>query len=164
MRKSIVRIACDLRSFAGEARPSFSTSAIIGASFPSVLVTGHELPLGVDELVSIGKTTTIFYRRGLQPSFQRLAIAHAIAHLIFDAPSNSSGPSEQAPGCPFSELRADEFACELLAPSALLLSEFPEHLLARDENDRSYLDALDSMASLFQVPRWVVRAQMTNDD
>lgn len=102
----------------------------------------------------------IFYQRSLPSSQQRLAIAHAFAHLLFDVEGDKVANEDNC-GDSAVELRADEFAAELLAPARLVVQSFPEHLLERPDDDDAVLDVIDGISSKFNVPRWVVRAQLS---
>ncbi len=147
---SIAARAGELRLRAGQINPPFSTRIILDTAFPTALVTGCDLPDGVDEVVSITDgDPVILYRRGLPVPEQRFAIAHALGHLVFDRIVGACRPGYV--GDPTRELRADEFAAELLVPFfafQCLLEWAP----ADEGADRDlYLDQVDRLASLFNV-------------
>lgn len=152
VESQLARIASDLRELAGERTPAYRTRALVEAVFPGTLVTGGHLPDGIDEMVT--RTTDgplIVYRRSLPGPEQRLVIAHALAHLVFD---------DDRPGVPEIEARADAFAVELLAPLAAvrsLVTRWP----CRDADDHElYLDHVDEIASRFAVPAHVIDSQI----
>jgi Zn-dependent peptidase ImmA (M78 family) len=156
MRQSaLVEIAAGLRDKAGQTEPAFSTRQIVEASFPTALVTGRQLPPGIDEAVSeTADGIVILYRRSLPTSSQRFVIAHALAHVIFDRHRGGCRPGSA--GHQSREDRADRFAAELLLPIARLeeyVGCWPS--LVQAENDR-YLDQVDEIASHFQVPSGLV--------
>ena len=116
---TLVETAVDLRRRAGQVEPAFSTRQIIDACFPDALVTGRELPPGIDEVVSISPDgPVIIYRRGLPTPSQRFVIAHALAHVMFDRVRGGCRPGSV--GHKSREERADRFAAELLIPLELL--------------------------------------------
>jgi hypothetical protein len=150
---ALVEIAAELRHRSNQTEPSFSTRQIIDACFPHALVTGRQLPPGVDEAVSeTPQGIVILYRRGLPTPSQRFVIAHALAHVIFDrvrggARAGSTGHASR-------EKRADRFAAELLIPLAVLrdyVGAWPD-----DPDQERYLDQVDEIASHFQVPSGLV--------
>ena len=151
----LVEKAAELRSRSGQYEPAFSTRLIIDECFPDVLVTGSALEPGIDELVSsTPQGPIILYRRGLATPDQRFAIAHGLAHLIFDGNNGICRPGYV--GDPERELRADRFAAELLVP----LVELRPYVGRRPSTNRTehelYLDMVDEIASHFHVPAWVV--------
>lgn len=131
----------------------------MSAAFPDVLVTGYELPRGIDEAVSrTAEGAVILYRRGLSTAEQRVAIAHGLAHLIFD---ERSCRTTRTPWRDVArERRADTFAAELLVPLdelAPLLRVLP----SRDRDEQQlYLDHVDHLASIFQVPSQLIRSRI----
>lgn len=158
MPHSLADVASDLRLRAKQNRPAFSTNQIIAMAFPEVLVTGYELPRGVDEAVSrMTRGPVLLYRRGLSTAEQRMAIAHGLAHLIYDDDAPCAGGRA---GSPMRERRADAFAAELLVPLdelAKLLRVMP----SKDPDEQQlYLDHVDYLASLFQVPASVIRKRI----
>lgn len=103
----------------------------------------------------------ILYRRDLPVGAQRFAIAHGIAHLIFDFVNDKSiAPLND----PFVEKRADDFAAELLVPLselAPMVSRWPEGTEVDPDVDREiYLDQVDEIASCFNVPPLVIDGQI----
>ena len=155
----LVEVAANLRRRSGQIEPAFSTRQIIEACFPDTLVTGGSLPPGIDEMVSRrADGPVIIYARSLPGPCQRFAIAHALAHLLFD---NSS--ARVRPGClgiPANEERADAFAAELLAP----LDELAPYVgcgPSRDpEEHEIYLDQVDEIASHFALPAHVIDSRI----
>lgn len=152
----VVGVASDLRARARQNVPAFSTKAILAEAFPDALVTGRTLPDGIDEVVSITATgPVILYRRELTIPAQRFAIAHAIAHLIFDRDAGVCRPGYV--GDPERESRADHFACELLVPFVVLLPMIEAQPTDTVSVSREvYLDHVDDLASRFHVPAWVI--------
>jgi len=155
----MVEIAAELRRRAGLTKPPFSTSKIIEACFPEILVTGFQLPRGVDELVSsASEGPTILYSRSLSAPEQRSAIAHGLAHLIFDDRSACIRPGRA--GIPKSERRADFFSSELLVPIADLRPLVEVIPADHGEEREIYLDHVDRLASFFAMPAPVVDVQI----
>jgi len=151
----MVEVAHSLRVRAQLSRPAFSTRAIVDASFPDAVVTGHDLPVGVDEAVTrTDEGIVILYRRGLSSPEQRFAIAHAVGHLLYDHVT-AKKVSEA-----FRERRADRFASELLVPLyelARVLEVLPSK---NPDEQRIYLDHVDQLASYFNVPAMLVRSRI----
>jgi Zn-dependent peptidase ImmA (M78 family) len=158
MTSTLADVACELRSRAKQSAPAFSTSQIIAMAFPEVLVTGYDLPTGIDEAVSrMSRGPVLLYRRGISTAEQRIAIAHGLAHLIFD----DDAPCERGrAGTPMRERRADAFAAELLVP----LDELAKVLRVMPSKDRDeqqlYLDHVDYLASMFKVPAVIIRKRI----
>lgn len=152
---TLVETAADLRRRAGQTEPAFSTRQIIDACFPDVLVTGRDLPPGIDEAVSVARAgSVILYRRALPVSSQRIAIAHGLAHVIFDRTRGGCRPGSA--GQPAREARADRFAAELLLPLSVLreyIGRWPSKIEIEQEK---YLDQADEIASHFNVPAGLV--------
>ena len=121
-------------------------------------MTGGILPDDVDEIVSRDVNgPVIIYARRLSPPEQRFAIAHAVAHLIFDGDEACIRPGSA--GIPANEERADAFAAELLAPLAALrphVSRWP----SSGEDHEIYLDQVDVLASKFGVLSSVIDSQI----
>jgi Zn-dependent peptidase ImmA (M78 family) len=158
MLNSLADVASDLRSRAKQTRPAFSTNQIIAMTFPEVLVTGYELPCGIDEAVSrMTRGPVLLYRRSLSTAEQRVAIAHGLAHLIYD---DDARCARGRAGSPSRERRADAFAAELLVP----LDELAKVLRVMPSKDpdeqQLYLDHVDHLASIFQVPSSVIRKRI----
>jgi Zn-dependent peptidase ImmA (M78 family) len=156
MYSPIVDIASDLRRRAKQAVPAFSTSRLVSTAFPDAIVTGYDLPSGIDEAVSRTKDgIVILYRRGMSTAEQRVAIAHGVAHLLFDDDCRSGFVGSAA-----RERRADAFAAELLVPLdelAKLLRVLP----SKDPDEQQlYLDHVDHLASVFQVPAPLIRVRI----
>jgi hypothetical protein len=155
----IAAAAAELRERAGVETAPYSGRAIIERCFPHVLVTGGELPRGVAEVVETrGGKATIWYNRRMNTAAHRVAVAHGLAHLIFDAPSGrlECGASSSSAGAP--ERRADLFAGELLTPFADLDRHFEGEIFPRDPVDRRVFDdEVDHAASKFKVPAGFLR-------
>lgn len=154
-----VEIAAALRARAGLTKAPYSTSTIIEHCFPDILVTGFRLPAGVDELVTVAREgPVILYSRALPILEQRYAIAHALAHLIFDDKDVCMRVGRA--GVAANEQRADDFGAELLAPLtevAALARLWP----SQDAEDHEiYLDHVDQIASRFSVPSGVIDSQI----
>lgn len=151
---TLVETAANLRRRARQLQPPFSTRKIIAASFPKVAVTGRTLPPRIDELATRTRDGgLIVYRRDLPIPDQRVAIAHGLAHLIFDDDKDACAVGSV--GTPACELRADAFAAELLAPLEILLREM-KRWRDRSQSREIYLDRVDQLASLFHVPADVI--------
>jgi hypothetical protein len=153
--KTITRIAESLRRRSGQSTPYYSTRQIIDACYPGTLVTGRRLPASCHELTVVDEHAfrshhaphAIVYRRDLPIPDQRLAIAHGLAHVIFDGPHGFDCADRNHPR----EVRCDRFAAELLVP----LIDLPEFVSVGpsknpDENE-TYLDQVDQIASHFHV-------------
>lgn len=146
---TMVEIAADLRRRSNQTTPAFSTQQIVAACFPDAVVTGHELPPKIDEVVSrTPDGIVILYRRGMSTAEQRVAIAHAIGHLLFDGPEAAARPGHL--GIVECEARADDLAAELLVP----LAELQHHVsvMPGAGTEALYLDQVDLIASFFHVP------------
>jgi hypothetical protein len=156
---TLVEIAANLRHKSNQHDPSFSTRLIIDACFPNALVTGRELPPGIDEAVSVTPAgATILYRRGLPTSSQRFAIAHGLAHVLFDRVRGGCRPGSA--GHKSREDRADRFAAELLVPLSILreyVGRFPSEDPVEQEK---YLDQVDEIASHFHVPSGLINKRI----
>lgn len=151
---AIADIAAALRERAGEQEPAFSTRKIIEASFDDVVVTGATLPSGVFGALSrTDDGPVILYAHGIGAAKQRLAIAHELAHFLFDG--IEACRSATRPCDPIAESRADLFADELLVPLIELrpyVCRWPSV-----ESDREiYLDMVDEISSHFGVPADVI--------
>lgn len=156
---SIVQVAAEIRFRAAQIAPPFSTSKIIETCFPMALVTGFRLPPGVDEVVTLAaEGPTILYSRSLPVPDQRIAIAHGLAHLLFDDRSVCMKPGRA--GVPHNEARADRFAAELLAPSAEVAMRARCAPSEDPEEYEIYLDQLEQLASAFGVPVAVIDSQL----
>ncbi len=156
---TLVEIAADLRRRAGQTEPAYSTRQIVESCFPGALVTGGKLPAGVDEIVSRrADGPVIIYARSLSGPEQRFAIAHALAHLLFDGDDAQARPGFA--GLSESEARADRFAAELLAPLDELrpyVGRFPS---TDAEEHEIYLDQVDEISSHFVLPAAVIDLQI----
>jgi Zn-dependent peptidase ImmA (M78 family) len=153
----IREVAAELRIKAGQSRPAYSTRAIIDKCFPGTLVTGRVLPQGILEIVSrTSEGPVIIYSRHLAGPRQRYAIAHAMAHLLFDSADSACRP--QFTGESAVEERADRFADELLVPLACLKPLVTRHPPLRPDgpDHELYLDAVDEISSVFHVPSYVI--------
>lgn len=154
-----VEIAAELRRQAGQKQPPFSTTKIIQSCFPSALITGGNLPIDVHEIVSRRREgPTIVYRRSLSVPEQRIAIAHALAHLLFDDEHACMQPGRA--GIAANEERADRFAADLLVPLDVLRSRVYRWPSREPEDHEVYLDHVDEIASRFGVPAGVIDAQI----
>lgn len=155
----MVEIAAELRRCAGQTKPPYSTSKIIESCFPQILVTGYRLPPGIDELVSsCSEGPTILYSRSLSTPEQRHAIAHGLAHLIFDDRRACMRPGRA--GVPKVERRADFFGAELLAPAADLRAMVELVPADQGEEHELYLDHVDRLASVFVMPAPIIDSQI----
>lgn len=155
----VSRAAADLRRRANQTKPAFSTRRIIDACFPDVLVTGAVLRAGVDELVTRREDgPVIVYARALSGPEQRFAIAHALAHLIFDDAAAAARPG--CAGTAACEARADAFAAELLVPLEELIPFVARRPSTDPEDHEVYLDMVDEIASRFVVPAIVIEEQI----
>lgn len=154
-----VEIAADIRRRAEQTRAPFSTSRIIETCFPDALVTGFRLPPGVDEIVTLCREgPTILYSRALPVPDQRFAIAHALAHLLFDDASVCMLPGRA--GVEAVEARADAFAAELLAPLSEIVADLGRRPSDDPEDHELYLDYLEQLASRYGLPVQVIDAQI----
>lgn len=155
----LVAVAARLRATAGQTEPAFSTRAIVDACFPDAIVTGRRLPAGIHEAVSrTAAGTLIIYQRDLPTPDQRFAIAHALAHVLFD--DARSACRVGFVGDPEAEARADRFAAELLAPLADLIEYVGRQPSDDSAEHEFYLDMVDEIASHFHVPSRVVDMQV----
>jgi Zn-dependent peptidase ImmA (M78 family) len=158
-RRTLEAIAASLRRRADQLEPAFSTRQIIDSCFPGTVVTGRSLPRGVHDLVCVDAGAfrshraphVIMYARDLPTADQRYAIAHALAHIIFDGGQADCGARNSD-----RELRCDRFADALLCP----LDRLDEYVCAfpskEIEAQGIYLDQVDQIASHFHVPQRVV--------
>ena len=153
----LASVAADLRQRSGETEPLFSTRKIIDACFPGLVVTGRELPAGIHEAVSrTPQGGVLIYNRALPTAAKRFAIAHGLAHLLFD--DGMSACRVGFVGDPAVEARADSFAEELLVP----LEALREHVARQPSSNETsmerefYLDQVDEIASHFHVPSHVI--------
>lgn len=152
---TMVEIAADLRHRAGQFEPAYSTHKIIEVAFPDAVVTGRHLPRGVLEAVSrTAEGPVIIYARGLSSAAQRFAIAHALAHLLFDGDEAFRQPGQ--PRCKAVEDRADRFAEELLVPLAELEPYVCRWPSEHEHEHEIYLDMVDEISSHFAVRSEVV--------
>ena len=148
-----------MRRQAGQNQPAFSTQAIIKRCLPRTLVTGRDLPPGILEAVArTDRGPVILYARGVPIGRQRLAISHAIGHLIFDGASAFRQPGQGR--IEHVERRADAFAEELLVP----FDELKKYVRCWPSRKRAehevYLDMVDEIASRFKVPSEVVNRRI----
>jgi len=141
-------MAATLRALSDQVEPPFSLSSIIRSVFPTVIVTGRDLPAGVEEVAALTcDGPLIIYRRDLPLGARRFAIAHALAHLLYDADTKGVQP-----GRPFSvrrEIRADVFALELLAPHVSMIRHV---LIWPSAGEPSNADQSVRIAASFGVP------------
>lgn len=149
--------AARIRAIASVAEPPFSTRGIVQAAFPDALVTGGALPGWAKECVTVTDGgPLIVYRRGMSSPEQRIAIAHAVGHLVYDLDAREGSNLDR---CEVRERRADDFAAELLAPLDFLrcyVAPRPSGPAA----DEIWLDMIDEIASHFQVPAEVIASQI----
>lgn len=142
----VAEVARAIRVAAQQFAPPYSLSAILEVVSAAAVITGCELPDGVEEVVAVTEDgPLILYRRELSTEDRRFALAHAIAHLVYDLDGSAYVVDDDR------ERRADEFALELLAPS----DEMERKLvyLPEDGEDRSiYMDQVDLIAAHFHVP------------
>ncbi len=151
----LVLVATDLRRRAGQVEPAFSTRQIVEACFPGTLVTGGALPAGIEEMVSRRREgPVIVYARSLPGPAQRFAIAHAMAHLLFDDASAAACAGRT--GIREREEQADAFAAELLAPLVELEPYVGRYASDDPEEHELYLDQVDEIASHFVLPARVI--------
>lgn len=151
----LVAVAADLRRRAGQVEPAFSTRQIVEACFPGTLVTGSALPPGIEEMVSRRREgPVIVYSRSLPGPSQRFAIAHALAHLLFD--DERAAACAGRPGIRAHEERADAFAAELLAPLDEIEPYVGRYASEDFEEHELYLDQVDEIASHFVLPARVI--------
>lgn len=162
-RDAIAAIAESLRRRSDQVEPSFSTRQMIDVCFPGTIVTGRTMPRQVHEMVLVDQDAfrshraphTIFYSRRLTTPFQRYAIAHALAHIIFDGANGSCWRKHDE-----RERRCDAFADELLVPLRSLreyVCVWPGH---EGEDHERYLDQVDQIASHFHVPQRVINRRI----
>lgn len=127
--------------------------------FPHVHVTGRVLPAGVHEAVSRTPSGDILvYARGLPSADQRFAIAHGMAHLLFDR-EDSACLAGRA-GVADVEARADRFAEELLVPLHELAKYARPFPLNDPDQQEFFLDHVDEISSKFHVPSAVMERRM----
>lgn len=167
-RVVLERVTKSLRRRAEQVEPSFSTMQIIAACFPGTVVTGRRMRDGIDETLRVDQSRdrrvgrghrrehVIVYNRELPAPEQRYAIAHAIAHIIFDG-MHHFGCHLYDPDC---ELRADRFADELLVPLDELAPYVCAWPSADPDEQEAYLDQVDLIASHFNVPARVVHKRI----
>lgn len=156
---AIRKVTRSLRRRARLRTPHYSTQRLINACFPGTRVTGRDLPSNVHEMVLVDEGAfrshraphTIVYQRALSSDEQRRAIAHALAHIIFDG--GRPVPLEHRADA---ELRCDRFADELLVPLDEL-RDWVEIWPSFDFTQReAYLDQCDLLAATFRVPAKVI--------
>ena len=122
--------------------PLYSTRRIIDACFPGLVVTGRELPEGIHEAVSRTREGGVLvYNRALPTAAKRFAIAHGLAHLLFD--DGTSACRAGFLGDPDVEARADGLdprPVDLGPQCPRLADRYAGQLDQRDERgDRSEL-------------------------
>jgi hypothetical protein len=158
----LISIAADLRRCAGQDRPAFSTRAIIRSALPLALVTGRFLQPGVNEIAAnTNEGPVIIYSRNIGAVHRRHAIAHGLAHLLFDDDPDSACRPGFA-GDPAVEARADLFADELLVPLAVLrpfIAHWPQSISDGPDYE-IYLDQVDEIGSIFQAPNHVIERRI----
>lgn len=153
-QQSIRAVARDLRCRARLDRPPYSTTKLVLTAFPNALVTGDELPDGVDEATSeTPEGGVILYRRALPICEQRFAIMHGLAHLIWDAGRVACADA-------WHERRADNFAAETLVPLEDLSAVWRVHPSRDPDRQRLYLDHVDQISSMFNAPVQVIRMRI----
>lgn len=163
---TIFAAARDARQSCDFEEPPYSTTVLVEVLLPGVLVTGtHALPPKVIEQVVVApEGRTIFYNRKVATGAQRVGIAHAVAHLLFDA---SGGPMSRGCAINFSsgqlsldtaERRADLFAGEVLLPMVELDALAGPALFPKDPvGAQEFDDLVDQCASRYKVPPGFVR-------
>lgn len=145
-RAAIAAIAESIRRRSEQHEPAFSTRQMIDVCFPGTKVTGRRLPAGVHDVVCVDGAAfrshraphVILYNRALPSSAQRYAIAHALAHIIFDgtqAPCSQEHPER--------ERRCDRFADELLVPAGRLREYVCAWPSGDPDEQEVYLDQVD---------------------
>ncbi len=162
-RAALAAIATSLRRRAGLSEPAYSTRKIIDACFPGTVVTGRELPDGVHDVVRIDEAAfrshraphVIVYRRGISSAEQRHAIAHALAHIIFDGADELGCATYSADR----EQRCDNFADEMLVPADRLEADVSSWI-SLDPGREALLDRLDQLASRFNAPVGCIKRQL----
>lgn len=156
---ALTSITSSLRRLADQGEPSFSTRQIVDACFPGTTVTGRHLPPGVNEIVCVDAAASrtlrapnvILYNRTISTGDQRLAIAHALGHIVLDGfrEQRSLRRKER-------EERCDQFAEELLVPLDELRPYVCAWPNAEPELHERYLDQVDQIASQFNVSASVI--------
>lgn len=160
-RNAITEIATSLRRRSEQLEPPYSTRQIIETCFPGTVVTGRMLDRATDEVVQVDQHAfrshraphIIVYNRRRSTAARRYAIAHALAHIIFDGKRWRNRHAN-----PDAELRCDRFADELLVPLAVLreyVCKWPD-----DPDRETFLDMRDQIASHFHVPSKVIARQI----
>jgi hypothetical protein len=154
--EEIVAVTRELRGRARLLEPPFSTRAILDVCFPEVLVMGRTLPDGVDEMVfSLEEGAGIVYKRGLSTPEHRVAIAHGVAHVIWDlgkVQERMCRRHSPVVRIEIAEERAELFMAELLVPLEYLDGYVRYTEPASEEDVDAHLDMIDELASHFQVP------------
>jgi Zn-dependent peptidase ImmA (M78 family) len=158
-RVAIAAIAASLRRRAEQNEPAFSTRQIIDVCYPGTIVTGRTMPRAMHELVLVDEAAfrshraphTIFYSRTLPTCDQRYAIAHALAHIIFDGANGSCWNRNVE-----RERRCDAFADELLVPLETMREYIAVWPSEEHADKERYLDQVDQIASHFHVPQRVI--------
>ncbi len=147
--------AARLRRDAGELEPYFSTTRMIRRCFPELEVTGRPVQPGLMNMMMRAMGHVILYKRELTPPEQRLQIAHALGHLIFDGDGRVASCTHVYE----EELRAGRFAADLLVPLDELFPFVHRWPTENDESkgrDEIYLDQLDILASRFMVTQRLI--------
>jgi Zn-dependent peptidase ImmA (M78 family) len=154
---NIVAVAEAIRCQAQQTEPPFSLPEILEGLCLNAVVAEHDLPDGIEEIVSVtADGPLVILRRDLVLSERRFAIAHAIAHLVYDLPALTSRSGRITDED--REIRADWFARELLAPRRCVrprIVYWPDGV----EID-IYDDQLARLASRFQVPSRAIDQQI----
>lgn len=155
--------ARSLRASVGAPRGEVSMHDVVTACFPDVRVTGEPLPSGSHEVTSVypdGRRIIIYNRRMSAP-YNRVGIAHGLAHLIWDMPEPGELLIERTPEGEMRERRADFFAAEVLVPLLELDSIMPADLRPQSPGGRRALaDHVDRVSSRLNVPRSLLRLRM----
>lgn len=147
----VVAVAEKLRALSRQVEPPYSIPLLVAEAAPDVVITGRDLPPGIEEIVTVTDDgPLIIYRRGLSTAERRYAIAHALAHLLFD--QDSDGVQAGQPFDAMREQRADAFALELLAPHRLLAPRIVYWPSEAGEDREVYMDQVDQIAAQFHVP------------
>jgi Zn-dependent peptidase ImmA (M78 family) len=141
-------IAANLRRRADQNQPAFSTADIIEASFPGIVVAGHDGDPALVGMLMRACGHVILYQRDLSFPEQRVRIAHALAHLIYDG----DGRVASCTFNPEAEARAWHFVDELLVPFTDLARHVYRWPPIEQREMTIYRDQCDMLASRFAVP------------
>lgn len=163
------RVAASLRRRSEQVEPHYSTTTIIDSCFPNMTVTGMRLRGGLHEAVRVDegglldgrghrRRHVLVYNRALPHDEQRFAIAHGLAHVIFDGATPRACSTYDAER----ERRCDEFAETLLVPLEELepyVCRNPDHRGLEHQTD-VYQDMVDMIASHFHAPARIIHKRI----